>query len=239
MKIDLPKIKLFYDYAVKFYNNEISLKQAKIELKEKGLNPNSANYYLYIYPSLIKGTIFKGTINADATKYYLDKIFETKGLQYLKNALQALSLHIDYYQGVSNANVVSQKKILDEYLEKHQLDYDEYFEEKIENEKKIKEGLTKQITVNIYERNPIARSKCIEHFGAICKVCDFNFEEKYGIIGKGFIHVHHILDISLIGEEYEVDFTKDLIPVCPNCHAMLHKKKPAYQIDELKRLLRK
>ena len=234
MRIDLPKIKLFYEYAVKFYNNEITLKQAKAELQENGLNPNSANYYLYIYPSLIRGKIFKGTINAEATKYYLDKIFETKGLQYLRNALQALSLHIDYYQDISHANVVSQKKILNQYLDKYDLFYDQYFEEKIENDEKFKEGLTKQITVNIYERNPIARAKCIEHFGAICKVCDFDFEQKYGVIGKGFIHVHHIVDISLIKEEYEVDFTKDLIPVCPNCHAMMHKRKPAYQIDELK-----
>jgi len=42
------------------------------------------------------------------------------------------------------------------------------------------------------------------------------------------------VDISSIGSEYELNPILDLIPVCPNCHSMLHKKKPAYKIDELK-----
>ncbi|MBE2217886.1 MAG: HNH endonuclease [Ignavibacteria bacterium] len=78
---------------------------------------------------------------------------------------------------------------------------------------------------------------CIKYYGAKCQICGFDFEEKYGDIGKGFIHVHHKVDISTIGKEYEVDFKKDLIPVCPNCHAMLHKRKPAYSIDDLKQLI--
>ena len=55
-------------------------------------------------------------------------------------------------------------------------------------------------------------------------ICGFDFEKTYGEIGKGFIHVHHIVPVSEIGESYRVDYEKDLIPVCPNCHAMLHRK---------------
>jgi 5-methylcytosine-specific restriction protein A len=29
--------------------------------------------------------------------------------------------------------------------------------------------------------------------------------------------------ISTIGKEYLLDPVKDLVPVCPNCHAMLHR----------------
>lgn len=89
--------------------------------------------------------------------------------------------------------------------------------------------------VNSYERNPIARKKCIEHYGAKCAVpnCSFDFEELYGGIGKGFIHVHHLTQLSDIGQGYEVDPVKDLRPVCPNCHAMLHQKNPPYTINEL------
>ena len=36
--------------------------------------------------------------------------------------------------------------------------------------------------------------------------------------------VHHIKPLSEINEEYEVDPINDLIPVCPNCHAMLHRQ---------------
>ena len=79
----------------------------------------------------------------------------------------------------------------------------------------------------------------MEYYGTKCTICKFDFEIKYGELGKGFIHIHHILDISQIGKEYEVDFTKDLVPVCPNCHAMLHKQKPALGIDELKKIMEK
>ena len=86
------------------------------------------------------------------------------------------------------------------------------------------EGGVKTTTVNKYERNPIARKKCIEYHGCECSVCGLSFEKIYGELGKDFIHVHHIVPLNTIGEKYEVDYKTDLIPVCPNCHAMLHRK---------------
>jgi hypothetical protein len=106
-------------------------------------------------------------------------------------------------------------------------------EEMSENEVYI-EGATRQVLINAYERNQQARSICIEHYGCICTVCEINFAEIYGKIGAGFIHVHHLIEISTIGEKYIVDPIKDLRPVCPNCHAMLHRKRPAFTINELK-----
>ena len=87
------------------------------------------------------------------------------------------------------------------------------------------EGAKITIVVNQYERNPEAREKCIARHGCKCMVCGMDFEKQYGEIGKGFIHVHHIIPISSIGKEYEIDPEKELVPVCPNCHAMLHKGK--------------
>ncbi|HHK5559597.1 restriction endonuclease [Bacillus cereus] len=97
------------------------------------------------------------------------------------------------------------------------------------------EGTTKTITVNIFERNPIARRKCIEYYGLSCVVCNFNFYEAYGDIGKDFIHVHHIVELSSIRQGYAINPIRDLRPVCPNCHAMLHRKKPAYSIESLQK----
>ncbi|MEI8204694.1 MAG: hypothetical protein WCH34_16870, partial [Bacteroidota bacterium] len=160
MKIEEPAIKVFFELAVKLDKNEISFSDAKNQIKDLGIKPNNANYYLYIYPCLLKGKLFKGTINAKAMRFYLDKIFEIKGIDYLQNALQALSLHIDYYESASGARVIENKKILNEYLLKCNIKIDEYFDEVIDNSAILKEGLIKQIKVNIYERNPIARSKC-------------------------------------------------------------------------------
>lgn len=98
------------------------------------------------------------------------------------------------------------------------------------------EGKVRNVDQTIYERNSEAREACLEHHGFSCKVCDYNFEENFGEVGKGFIHVHHITPISEIGEEYEVDPVSDLVPVCPNCHAMIHAKKPAFSIQEIKKL---
>jgi predicted restriction endonuclease len=107
----------------------------------------------------------------------------------------------------------------------------------IESTEKFIEGKSKKVLVNVFERNTVARSLCIEHYGFKCQVCEFDFEKRFGEIGRNFIHVHHIVDISTIGSEYELDPILDLIPVCPNCHSMLHKKKPAYKIEELKSII--
>ena len=99
------------------------------------------------------------------------------------------------------------------------------------------EGAVKRTIVNRYERDYKARDKCIEHYGLKCQVCAFDFEKVYGELGAGFIHVHHLTQLSDIGAEYALDPIKDLRPVCPNCHAMLHKKNPPLPIDGLKEVL--
>lgn len=104
--------------------------------------------------------------------------------------------------------------------------------------KSFLEGMAHQVTVNVYERSPEARTICINHYGLNCFVCGFNFENIYGTIGEGFIHVHHLKPISEIKKGYELNPIKDLRPVCPNCHAMLHRRKPAYCIEELKAIIK-
>jgi len=99
------------------------------------------------------------------------------------------------------------------------------------------EGAKKQITVNAYERSATARKKCIEHHGCYCAVCGLDFTHLYGGLGEGFIHVHHIKPLSEINREYILDPINDLIPVCPNCHAMIHQTKPVKGISEMKRIV--
>ena len=100
------------------------------------------------------------------------------------------------------------------------------------------EGAAKTVQVNAYERNLKARQACIKHWGYKCYVCSFDFEKRYGELGKEFIHVHHIRELSSIGKEYNVDPINDLRPLCPNCHAMVHKEKPAIDPDRLKAYLK-
>ncbi len=110
--------------------------------------------------------------------------------------------------------------------------------------KKYLEGAVKLVMVNAFERNKKAREECIRHFGTKCYVCGFDFEEKYGEIGKGFIHVHHLKPMKEIAEwykthkrRYKIDPKEELRPVCPNCHAMLHRREPPLKIEELKEII--
>ncbi len=112
-----------------------------------------------------------------------------------------------------------------------------YPDEINDNEQTIVEGAKKPIIVNAYERSSKARQKCIEFYGIKCFICNFDFEKVYGSIGKGFIHVHHLKPLSEIDEEYEINPIEDLRPVCPNCHAMLHKSVPAYSINDIKNII--
>lgn len=102
------------------------------------------------------------------------------------------------------------------------------------------EGATTRITVNAYERNPAARRDCIRLFGSACTVCGFDFGRVYGVLGEGYIHVHHVVPLSVVGREYVMDPANDLVPVCANCHAMLHRRPNVLSVEELKgRLVRR
>jgi predicted HNH restriction endonuclease len=65
-------------------------------------------------------------------------------------------------------------------------------------------------------------------------VCGLNFEQRYGSIGAGFIHVHHLTTLSSVGRRYKINPIGDMRPVCPNGHEMLHQQDPPLSIEELR-----
>ena len=137
-------------------------------------------------------------------------------------------------------NQIRMKAELSEYVDRHMCDtlLSDAMGEEIINDDTF-EGARKTVLVNKYERSSIARMKCIEHHGCKCSICGFDFEKAYGELGKGFIHVHHLVPLATIGKEYRVDYDRDLIPVCPNCHAMLHRNVDGnhYSVADLKKIV--
>lgn len=124
-------------------------------------------------------------------------------------------------------------------------------EEIDENDAGIPEGAKKQIIVNAYERNGQARQQCIDYYkkknnGVLkCEICGFDFSKVYGEEFADCINVHHIIELSEIkkeyddkGKQYKINPVKDLLPVCPNCHMILHSKRPAYRPEELSGILK-
>ncbi|HKO91239.1 MAG TPA: HNH endonuclease [Polyangiaceae bacterium] len=102
---------------------------------------------------------------------------------------------------------------------------------------RFEEGDMRTVQVDVRERNPAARRACIEHFGAACQVCGMDFAAAYGPIAEGFIHVHHINPLGNAMGVRELNPVRDLRPVCPNCHAMLHTEFPPVAIEKLKELI--
>ena len=88
-----------------------------------------------------------------------------------------------------------------------------------------------------WERNREARRQCIEHFGTACQVCGLSFGRRYGVLGADFIEVHHSDRHARRQRRRQVDPTVDLVPVCSNCHRMLHRREPPLGVRDLKKLM--
>lgn len=87
------------------------------------------------------------------------------------------------------------------------------------------EGHVKYYYGKHFERNFKNRKLAIKKHGLDCFVCGFNFEEVYGERGKDFIEVHHINPLSTLEEAIEVNPDTDMVPLCANCHRMIHRRK--------------
>ena len=100
------------------------------------------------------------------------------------------------------------------------------------------EGAIRRVAVNAYERAPESRRQCIAAHGTSCGVCGFSFGAVYGEVAEGYIHVHHLRPLSEVGEAHTVDPVAELRPVCPNCHAVLHRRVPAFSVEEVREFLK-
>lgn len=100
------------------------------------------------------------------------------------------------------------------------------------------EGAKKLIYSTRYERDPKLRAEAVSRHGCSCFACGFNFKRFYGPYGEGFIHIHHTTPIASFGGETTVAPETDLIPLCANCHAMVHRKANyTLSLSELKQLI--
>lgn len=159
-------------------------------------------------------------------------------------------LDSEIYSGVNWTPQASGMSIPDKIAEQLEKDWAKFlnrsvpfrqigYADDVDENKTFREGTVKQVKVNVYERSAEARTLCIKKYGINCSVCGFNFGEKYGEIGEGFIHVHHLKPLSEIKNGYTLNPLEDLRPVCPNCHAMLHQRNPALSIEELRAIIKK
>ncbi|WP_151751931.1 HNH endonuclease [Acinetobacter bereziniae] len=218
-----PISKVMYQFKViDQSDNNYPIEQSKYWKEKEGLNSYTGDFS--VFQKICK--IDKPTLSRN---YFIQS-----GLLPKTDTLQARRTDRDK---TPNNHI---KLLLDHIAEQFKIDIIEYDypDEAGVDSQTFPEGAKQAVLVNKYERNPEARAKCLEIHGTRCKVCDMSFAETYGFFANDFIHVHHIVQLGDIKEEYEVDPETDLIPVCPNCHAMLHKTENGLPmtIDRLKLL---
>lgn len=162
-----------------------------------------------------------------------DRLFKPHGLPLSLSRLQELA-PLQHWTPQSSGTYVK-----DEYLTvlERALDSMGTSSPLPETSSQFVEGTAFIVHMTRYERDPRNREACLAHYGMKCVVCGFDFKARYGLLGEGFIHVHHLNPLGSIKRAHRPDPLKDMRPVCPNCHAMLHRKKVALSIDELKALI--
>ena len=233
---------IIYELVKQVYNNEISAKEAAEYLHQThNINKRSfVGWYIPTYRHMLLGQTLKGHIRYSLRKTFLQGIYEDYGRDGLNCALQSYLGTITYYETMGLSQT-KDREIYEYYLSilNNKSGSGSINEELDEYDKPDNEGHRKAVFVNIYERSASARKEAISIHGTNCAICGFNFQHQYGNMGEGFIHIHHIIPISQIGKEYRVNPKTDLIPVCPNCHAMLHRRTDGryLSIDELKNLV--
>ena len=176
------------------------------------------------YCEILKYQEFKEAVPAKINGEYLEYISESKKNNYWRFGVREIST--DIYNKITSIVATSP------YIPKLPSENSDFESTNtIEGNKKVRYS-------SYYERNPINRERAIQIHGLTCMACSFNFETKYGNLGKGFIHVHHNKPLSESGQTV-IDPEKDLTVLCPNCHAMVHKKKnKTLSLKELKEILK-
>lgn len=87
------------------------------------------------------------------------------------------------------------------------------------------EGSRTMKYVTTYERDRRYRMQAIAIHGHRCVVCDQSMEDLYGEVGRDLVHIHHVVPVSTYEQPKSINPESDLVPVCPNCHAIIHRRR--------------
>ena len=153
-------------------------------------------------------------------KESLEKVLETVPEEYENDFYRGYHWNCEVIERIRNAS-------------KHEINWDE---ETVQEETAgTTEGKRTVYYTTKYERSSKNREAAIRIHGTKCMICGFDFGQKYGELGKGYIEVHHIKPLATLEQEVVINPETDLICVCANCHRMLNRfKNYIVTVEELK-----
>ena len=184
------------------------------------------------FAEITKYTAFKKAVLAKKDSSYLET-FPEEQKNYWRNGVRVINqstynLILSYV----NEYEVSEKKST--YL----LDIDNDLNDMSNSLESSSEGKVSERYVTTYERSPENRKRAIAVHGNTCKACGFNFKQFYGDYAKDYIQIHHIIPLSELEGPKDVNPETDLIPLCANCHAIIHRRRnETLSIDQLIELI--
>lgn len=188
-------------------------------------DPNSQKGDLFAY--IEDYAEFGTAVPFKVSGQYLETIPDSKATNYWRSAVRAIS-EADYMAILSHVDQASLMPFAHPAKEQ-----DEFG--KMES---LAEGKPGYRYTTTYERNPRLRAMAIKEHGTRCKACDFDFGKTYGHTAEGFIHVHHIKPLFEQAKEHKVNPLTDLVPLCANCHAVVHMEKDKTRtVEEVKAML--
>lgn len=160
---------------------------------------------------------------------YIDYRYRVENRKNLETLIDFINKHILPPNSKAIQVTVTEREI-------ERIEFDPDFSQASQDQS-LREGLRKQVVSVTIERNPTARNACLHIYGPTCKACNATLRKRYAGINKDIIHIHHLTLISDQPGEHWINPETDLIPVCPNCHSVIHSKYPPYTIAEIKAML--
>ncbi len=171
---------------------------------------------------------FVDPVLAKINDSYFEIIPENRKQNYWRDGVRKIDKST-YDKIISNVtNIIVKTTNVDSDLNDRDLDHESY----------VTEGSKTKVYVTKYERNPKLRDLAIALHGTKCCACGFDFGATYGEYAEGFIHIHHCVPLHEVEEEIVVNPQTDLVPLCANCHAVIHRrKKQTLSVQDLKAML--
>ena len=168
--------KAAYTASKDVYHGRMSKNDALNSLEtDYGMNRGSASDYIVNFKKMMDGEKYTRTNNAETTDYFLTQILTDYGVSKLGNAIKAVNEHVDYYEGLGRGNLNGIRAIISRHERILNSQSITVYPDELDKPETLFEGIKKTTIVNSYERNQIARAKCIEYYGVQCVVCNFAF----------------------------------------------------------------
>ncbi|PMO04347.1 hypothetical protein BCT19_01295 [Vibrio splendidus] len=231
--ITIKEIKVAFELGIQCYEEDISASKLKHKLVDDyKMNPSSAHGYIEIVKHMMSGRQYTRTINAQATEYYLGRIYELCGLNTLKTAVEAVRKHLDYYLTTKTSKQHSIRKIYEKYSEicEQNFEYSD-LDKAVDIAKRdsseerllrLKSAPTKAVLIDaktkLYRRNPDVVAERLHIAGGKCEYCEQPAPFLRKKDNSPYLEVHHIIHLSDDGPDC-LDNTEAL---CPNCHRERH-----------------